>query len=433
MSISPPPTSTTAPNQKTSKRRKIGLWLFLTLLLATGGIGLVYLYNSQTAPPATAAPQAVPVKIQPVKSSTVEDSSIFVGTLDAQRAAVIRPKTSGIVTQILVADGTPVEAGTPIMQLSPERTRAELNSALANINGARAARDNVNAQLAEAKAQLNSSLAELQLQNEEFKRTSTLVEQGALAQQNLDQVRRDRDAASADVNAARERIKASQASFNQADATLAQAEADANAIREDLQDTQVSAPIAGLIGDIGIKLGDYVAIGDAITTITQNQTLGLDLSIPLDRSEQLKAGLPVELYRFQQADKAIATGQISFISPRADDNSQTVLAKATFSNTNGLQDRQKVEARVIWEQGSGVLIPTSSISRLAGQTFVFVAQEQKNQNTGKTQLIARQKPVELGDIQGNQYQVIEGLKPGERLIVSGLLNLIDGVPISSAQ
>jgi RND family efflux transporter MFP subunit len=431
-SPSPPKTSEVKPKRK-HPRPKFGLGLLLSLLLAGGGIGFVYWNNSRTQPQTqqSVAPQSIPVQIQTVKSGNIEDSSSYVGTLDAQKAVVLRPKTTGRVTQIYATEGARVQPGTPIVELSPQRTRAELNSAIANINAARSARDNANAQLAEAKAQLNSARAELQLQNEEFQRTSTLVTQGALSRQNLDQVRRDRDAAVAAFNAAQERIRASQASVNQSSATLSQAEADANAVREDLQDTRIVAPIAGIVGDIPVKLGDYVDIGDELTTITQNQTLELDLTIPLNRVDELKIGTPVELYRFQQADKPIATGKISFISPRADDNSQTVLAKATFNNSNGLQNRQKVEARVIWDKRSGVLIPTSAVSRLAGQTFVFVAQEKQDPNTEKTQTIARQKPVKLGNIQDNQYQVIEGLKPGERLITSGLLNLTDGAVISS--
>ncbi|MGL5871442.1 MAG: efflux RND transporter periplasmic adaptor subunit [Xenococcaceae cyanobacterium] len=431
-SLPPSPTSEIESKRK-PPRRKPGLGLLLTLLLAGGGAGFAYWYNSRSSEQTqqSAAPQAATVQIQTVKSGNVEDSSSYVGTLDATKAVVLRPKTTGRVTQIYVSEGTRVQPGKPIVELSPERTRAELNSAIANINASRSARDNANAQLAEAKAQLNSAIAEVQLQNEEFQRTSTLVAQGALAQQSLDRVRRDREAARAAFNAAQQRIRATQASFNQANATLAQSEANANAVREDVQDTRVVAPIAGIVGDIPIKLGDYVDVGDELTTITQNQTLELDLTIPLNRSDELKIGTPVELYRFQQADKPIATGKISFISPRADDNSQTVLAKATFDNPNGLQNRQKVEARVIWDERSGVLIPTSSISRIAGQNFVFVAQEQKDRNTGKTQVVARQKLVKLGNIQNNQYQVIEGLKPGERLITSGLLNLTDGAIVSS--
>jgi multidrug efflux pump subunit AcrA (membrane-fusion protein) len=64
------------------------------------------------------------------------------------------------------------------------------------------------------------------------------------------------------------------------------------------------------------------------------------------------------------------------------------------------------------------------VSRIEGKTFVYVAQTQ-----GQSQLIARQKPVKLGSISGNNYQVLEGLQPGEKIVVSGLSRLSDGAAI----
>jgi len=82
-----------------------------------------------------------------------------------------------------------------------------------------------------------------------------------------------------------------------------------------------------------------------------------------------------------------------------------------------------VRAKVIWGKRRGVLIPASAVSRVAGENFVYVAQK------GESKLIARQKPVKLGEIQGNNYQVIDGLQPGEKLIVSNIIKLSDGAAI----
>ena len=108
-----------------------------------------------------------------------------------------------------------------------------------------------------------------------------------------------------------------------------------------------------------------------------------------------------------------------------DNQSQAILAKASFPNPEGsLRDGQFVRSRVIWERKSGVSIPTTAITRMAGKEFVYVAQQQ-----GQSQLIARQKPVKLGEIQGNRYNVVDGLKPGEKVVTSGLQSLADGAPI----
>ncbi|MFP3326338.1 efflux RND transporter periplasmic adaptor subunit, partial [Planococcus sp. SIMBA_160] len=71
----------------------------------------------------------------------------------------------------------------------------------------------------------------------------------------------------------------------------------------------------------------------------------------------------------------LLTGQINFIAPQVDMQAQAVLAKAVFANPDGkLKDDQFVQARIIWEENTGVLIPTTAVSRLGGQTFAFVAQ-----------------------------------------------------------
>ena len=374
-------------------------------------------------------PQGVPVKLATVESSTIEESSVFVGNLEAQQGVALRPETSGRVTKIFVSAGDRVAPGTPILQLKSEQTQAELNAALANVNAARAARNTALAQLRAQEAERVSAVAELQLQNQQFQRTEFLVSQGALAQEQLDTVVRDRNAAGATLNAANERIRAAGAGLDEANAALSQAQAQAEAARENLQDKKVVAPIAGIIGDMAVKLGDYINLGDSLTTITQNQNLELELAVPVDRSDQLRVGLPIQLSRFQE-NEPIATGRISFVSPDVDPNTQTILAQASFPNPNGsLRNDLKVSSKVIWDQYTGVLIPTTAISRIGGKTFVYVAQTKEGSDPGQPQLIAQQKPVKLGEIQNNQYQVIEGVEPGEEIVVTGILNLSDGAPI----
>jgi RND family efflux transporter MFP subunit len=214
----------------------------------------------------------------------------------------------------------------------------------------------------------------------------------------------------------------------QAEAQVAQAAAQVRGSQVQLQQTTSIAPFAGVIGDVTVKVGDYLQKGDAITTLTENKLLDLRLSIPLERQPQLRLGLPVEMLDNQ--GKAIATGQISFISPNVSANSQTILAKATFPNPSGeLLNLQFVKAKVIWQEKPGILVPVIAVTRLGGQTFVFTAQKPEQQKPGMPPLVARQKPVKLGVIEGNNYQVIEGLQAGEKVIVAGILNLTDGAPI----
>lgn len=379
--------------------------------------------RGSTAPNA-GKPQAVPVKLQNVAAGMIEESTDFSDSkLEAAARVELKPEVEGRVTQIQVKSGDRVVQGTPLVQLRPEKSQAEVGGAIANVNAARATLTNAEAQLRAAEAERDRAAADVKLQDEQFSRVSTLVTQGALAKQQLDQVRRDRDAAKAALNSAEEKIRAARATIDQQNSALKQAESTVALRTEELKETRVLAPITGVVGDVPVKLGAYVKAGDTLTTIIQNDTLEVRLKIPENQIPQLRLGLPVQLTGGNN-NEVVSMGRISFISPQVDSSSQSLLAKASFPNPEGnLRDGQIVKARVIWNKKSGVLIPTTAIVPLAGQKFVFVAQEQQSK------LIAHQKPVKLGEIQGNNYQVLEGLKPGEKVVISGLLNLSEGTPI----
>ncbi|MBD1833260.1 efflux RND transporter periplasmic adaptor subunit [Cyanobacteria bacterium FACHB-472] len=401
--------------------------LSIVLLIVGGGFGWRWWQsrasNAQPAPGAAGQPQGIPVKLATVETATVEEASEFVGSLQAARRVVIKPEIEGRVSQILVSEGDRVPAGKTLVQLSPDKRQAEAASVLQSVNAARATSANAASQIKALEAERASTVAELELQQENYRRTSTLVGQGALARAELDRVTRDRRAAQAALNAITQRIQAAQSTQAQAQAGLQQAQANVDLANAELKDATIVAPIAGVVGAIPVKLGDVVSSSDTLTTIIQNQSLEIELSIPLERAPDLRLGQTVEGTNSQ--GKLLGTGTISFISPQVNSSSQSILIKARFDNSQGqLRDGQFIQARVVWDEKPGVLIPTTAISRLGGANFVFVAQRK-----GESTLIAQQKPVKLGDIQGNNYQVIEGLQPGERIVVSGILNLSNGAPI----
>ena len=137
--------------------------------------------------------------------------------------------------------------------------------------------------------------------------------------------------------------------------------------------------------------------------------------------------MPVEIMNTQ--GQTLGTSRVFFIAPNASNETQSILVKALYNNSNGqLRADQLVRARVIWNQRTGVLIPITAVTRIAGETFVYVTQTEKTPQ-GTSQLVARQKRVQLGDIRGNNYQIIKGLQPTDTIVTSGLLNLRDGVPI----
>lgn len=411
---------------------------------------------SKPEPPQATQPPAVPVKLKNLESSAIQDSSEFVGRLTAQNRVTLASQVDGRIISISATEGQKISEGQPLIQLQLTEAQQEVNAAASNINIQKANLDNATAELKTAQAQeaaavadvaqkqadLRKQEAEVELAKSNLNRTQFLVSQGAQSKQILDQRQRDVKTAQAqqqaqqqaltasqkNLQAAQAGITAAQAAINREKASENQAQAQLGVANENLSYNRIVAPIDGVVGNITPKVGDYIQAGDELTTITQNQTLELNLSIPIEQASELKTGLPVEI--LDRSGKTKATGRISFIAPQVNSTQQSILAKAVFPNNNSLVDEQFVKARVIWSQAPGVLVPTEAISRIAGQNFVFVAQEKKGEE-GKTSLIAKQKLVTLGAIQGQAYQVISGIKPGEKLIVSGILNLSDGTPVNA--
>lgn len=417
-------------------------WLIaggISILLIAGGWVIWRFVGARGPGPMMGMPPGVTVRLEPVQSGTVQDTSEFLGSLEAETGVVLQPEVAGRVTQVYVSAGDRVAPGQPIILVSPDRTQAEANAATASVSAAESARQSAAASLQSLLARRSELEAELALEQAEFNRTQQLVEQGAQSQQELDLARRDLEVARATLNAARDEIAAAQANLSQSEAGLEQAQANAAAAQQNLQDRTVTAPIAGTVGNLNVKLGDFVNTTSVITNITENAALELDLQVPIEQRDRLQLGLPVELLPVA-GETAIATGGISFISPSTDPDTQTVLVKARFDNPQGrLQDAQKVEARLIWSESTGVLVPTSAITRLGGQTFVYVADEGTAEELPPPdamppgmpapEQVARLRPVQLGRIQGNSFEVLSGLESGETIVVSGILNLQDGMPI----
>jgi len=107
-----------------------------------------------------------------------------------------------------------------------------------------------------------------------------------------------------------------------------------------------------------------------------------------------------------------------------DNSTQTILVKARITNGNdALRQAQYVRARIVFGTHQNPEVPMLSVSRLGGLYFAFVAEPEKGG------YVARQKPIRVGQTVGNNLEVLEGIKPGDKVIVSGTQFLQDGMPV----
>jgi RND family efflux transporter MFP subunit len=185
---------------------------------------------------------------------------------------------------------------------------------------------------------------------------------------------------------------------------------------------RVVAPRSGIVGDIPVRVGDRVTTTTQLTTVDQPGSLEVYVYVPVEHSAQLRMGMPVNVVN--PDGKVLAESRVSFISPQVDNSTQTVLVKARIANGNdALRQAQFVRAQVIFGTHQNPEVPILSVSRLAGQYFAFIAEPEKGG------YVARQKPIKVGQTVGNNLEVLEGVKPGDKVIVSGTQLLVDGMPV----
>jgi RND family efflux transporter MFP subunit len=347
------------------------------LAVAAAVAGLTGLACRGGPPP---APPAMPVKILVAQSVAVDDSSEYVATLQSRGSAAIMPQVEGHITKIFVRSGDRVPEGAPLMQIDPEKQQATVSSQ----EDTRAAR-----------------VAALQYARQQYNRVQGLIASGVVSQQELDQARTALDAAEADLHAVESQVREQQTQ---------------------LRYYRVTAPATGVVGDIPVRVGDRVTVSTLLTTVDSPGIMEAYVSVPVERAAQLKPGLPIRIV--DSTGNVLGESHVTFISPQVDDQTQTVLVKAGIANNGSLRPAQFIRARVVWGTRQTPTVPVLAVSRVSGQYFAFVAEQDK------AGLVARQKPVKVGEIVGNDYVVLEGIKDGDRVIVSGTQFLRDGVPVA---
>ncbi len=373
--------------------------------------------------------QPTPVAVGRVEEQQIEETSEFMASLGSQQVASIRPQVSGQVTQVFVQLGSQVAAGAPLFEIDSRQQQAAVAGQTAGIAAAQANLESGRAVLSQLRADRLRLEAAAEFAREQHERNLRLLAEGAISQAQADQSSRDLRQAEAALAAQQEQIRAQEAAILRAEREVQRAQAEAERQQVQLQFFQVTAPFAGIVGDVLVRQGDYVTPQTVLTTLTQTQALELNLNIPLQRAPQLRIGTPVQI--LDSRGEVIGSSQISFIAPEANAATQSVLAKALLENPAGqLRSAQFVRTRVIWEERPALLVPVTAVARLGAQTFVYTVQTTEPPAEGMPPgAVAVQRPVQLGSIYGNSYEVLEGLEANEPIVLSGLQKIRDGAPI----
>jgi RND family efflux transporter MFP subunit len=359
-------------------KRNLGLGVLVLIGLMAAGC------QKKPAAPAGPAMPGMPVRTVSVALSPVAESSEYVATIKSRRSATLLPQVSGLLTQILVRSGDLVKAGQPLMEIDPRQQVATVESQRATERQKRALYD------------YNAV---------EVERQRKLFEAGVTSRDAYDQERQAYENSKADYESAAQSRKTQE---------------------ELLAYYTIRAPFDGVVGDIPVHVGDFASPlnspSTVLTTVDENKDLEAYIYIPTERAAQVKQGLDVEL--LDTNGKLLEKTKIAFLSAEVDSTLQGILAKAPVHATAELlRTAQMVKARVVWSTRPMAVIPVLAVTRLGGQSFVFVAQ-QKNGH-----FFAEQLPVTLGDTVGNSYSISSGLNVGDRVIVSSTQSLVNEMPV----
>jgi RND family efflux transporter MFP subunit len=353
---------------------------FRNWVVVLGAAALVYCDRGNKG--AAQGPPPARVKVATVEPKPVEESAEFIAELTSRRSIQINPRVSGYLKEIFVKPGQQVKAQTPLFQIDSAREQAILNNYIAIRNARQAA---------------------LKLAEANFQRAQRLAPSGIVSQQEYEQ------AATALATARND---------------LAASEAQVRAQQVQVSYYRIRAPYDATLGDIPVKLGDYVTPNTGLTTLNQSSAMEAYVRVPLPFAQKLSQSAVIEL--LSDEGKMLASGNVQFVSPSVDSATQSVLIKTVVPNPQELRTSQYVRSRVVWGQREALTVPAVAVSRLSGQYFVYVTQVDPQKG-----MIVQQRPVKLGDIVGNEYLVQDGLKPGEKVVVEGTQKVIDGAPVQA--
>ncbi|NOT43256.1 MAG: efflux RND transporter periplasmic adaptor subunit [Acidobacteria bacterium] len=357
--------------------------LLSLLAVVAAGCGDAAPAGEAGGPPGGAFPP-MPVQMLTLTASEVPNTSEYVATIRSLRSTTVQPQVEGLVRELFVRAGDTVRQGDPLLRIDEDRQRATV---------------------AATESQIAARESDLVLARQQRTRAERLVEAGAVSQAELERT---------------------EAAVRSAESQLAALRSQVEEGQVELRYYRVTAPASGTIGDLAVRVGDRVTPTTEITTIDQAGGLEAYVHIPLERAAALQPGLMVELL---DADgEVVSASPITFVDSRADDATQTVLVKATITGPpSSLRVMQYARARVVWSREPRLTIPVVAVTRISGQFFAFTAQPADGG------LVARQTPISVGAVVGNDYVVEGGLDAGARVIVSNIQKLGDGVPVTAAE
>ncbi len=370
------------------------------------------------------------------------------GSLVADETSDIAPKVAGKVANVSVNVGDFVSQGAVIAKIDDSDARRELAAAQARVKQAVAGVRQAEARLGlEPNGRFNASnipevrsasaiyeqmLAELKQAEANEKRYRDLVQTGDVPMITYEQFRTTRDTARARANSARQQLEAavniarqSNQAIVSAQAAVEAAQTEVGTARQALADTVIRAPFSGFISARPVAVGEFVSTASIIATLLRSNPIKIQIQVAEADVPAVVVGRGVSVQVDAYKDRNFA-GVVTSINPAVDTTSRSAVVEASIQNDdNALRSGMFGTARITREGGgTGIFVPKSAIyNDQATQSFrAFVIVDG----------IAKLRVVQLGNEEGDSYQVLSGLNADETVATSNLAELYEGAQVVSS-
>jgi len=418
-------------------RRNLCISSAATILLSALIIGAGCKTNSEQH--AAAQPPPPSVVVASVNQKTVPIYSEFVGQTRADETVELRARVEGVLLKVHFKEGAAVRKGQLLFSIDKRPFQAALQSAQALAAKARSdlAQAQQRTDVLQAQAELADAEAVLTKADQDVARLAPLAKEKAVTEQDLDASIAAQKSAKASVDARLANLRNLEAAVKY---TIERAKAEVSASNArviqaqlDLSYCEIYSPIFGVIGFLQVDEGNLVGRGDATLLATVSASDPLLVDFTLSEIEYLKltdaetAGTRAGSLRFDLllSDESLHPHQGIFrvLDRTVDPTTGTLKVEAAFPNPGSyLRPGQFARIRVaVAERENAILVPQRAIQELQGAKTVMVVDDQNTVSV---------RSIRLGDKADKDVVVIEGLNPGERVIVEGMQKVRPGSQVN---
>jgi len=374
-------------------------------------------------PPADEGPVAVETAI--AQTGRLESAKEFTGTTQPARLVALRAQTEGQLLNLTVDVGDGVSQGQSLGQVDDRLLTAALRQAEAELASRRSAVAQAEAEVSDVQAQADQAQVELQQAIADAERFRQLAAEGAITTQQAEQAETARQAAEQAYRSAQERVRTRQQAVAAARAQAAAQEATVAEERQRRAFTNLNAPISGAVVERLRQTGDLVRPGEDILRL--GDFSGIKVVVPVSELDlaTVRVGQSVQVRLDAFPDRTIS-GEVARISPAADPTARLVPVEIYVPNgdrqiTSGLLARVTFQS-VTQER---VIVPERALELNDGETesVVYVLEP-----SGEIPTVTA-RTVEVGDRANGNVEILNGIEPGETLVVRSDGPLSDGQPV----